>query len=110
MIVTVPALSLYKPSGSGTASGVFLSVTNDFTIPYSYLTLGGTNSLSMASLFGDDGTGVADNVFFWAQRLEITLSGPAASRSGKAYLATLPLSSLMIDTASTTALGSFTIN
>ena len=110
MILQSPSLSLYKPSGTGTASGVFLSVTNDYTMPYSFLTLGGTNSLSMASLFGDDGTGVADNTFFWAQRLEITLSAPAASRAGKVYLATLPLSSLMIDASSTSALGSFTIN
>jgi len=64
----------------------------------------------MSTLFGDDGTGVADNVFLWATRLEIKLSGPLANRSGKVYLGTLPLSSLMIDTVSTTTLGSFTVN
>jgi len=64
----------------------------------------------MASLFGDDGTGVADNVFLWATRSQISLSGPLANLAGKVYLGTLPLSSLMIDAVSTTNLGSFTVN
>jgi len=64
----------------------------------------------MSTLFGDDGTGVADNVFLWATRSAITLSGPLANLSGKVYLGTLPLSSLMVDTVSTVTLGSFTVN
>lgn len=64
----------------------------------------------MSTLFGDDGTGVADNVFLWSTRSSITLSGPLASLSGKVYLGTLPLSSLIIDTVSTSNIGSFTVN
>lgn len=64
----------------------------------------------MSTLFGDDGTGVADNVFLWATRSQVCMSGPLASVSGKVYLGTLPLSSLMIDAVSTSNLGSFTVN
>jgi len=64
----------------------------------------------MASLFGDDGTGVADNVFLWSTRTKIRLSGPSAMKSGKVYLGTLPLSSLMVDTSSQITLGSFTVS
>lgn len=63
----------------------------------------------MASLFGDDGTGVADNVFLWSTRTRVLLSGPSAMKSGKVYLGTLPLSSLMIDATSQITLGSFTV-
>jgi len=86
-----------------------MSQTNDFNTPYNYVTLGGVNSISMASLFGDDGTGVADNVFLWSTRTTIKLSGPSAMKSGKVYLGTLPLSSLMVDTSSQITLGSFTV-
>jgi len=64
----------------------------------------------MSTLFGDDGTGVADNVFLWSTRSQFSLSGPLANLSGKVYLGTLPLSSLMIDTVTTNNLGSFTVN
>lgn len=66
--MSLPAASLYRPSGVGISSGIYISVANDFNNPYNFLTLGGTNSISMSSLFGDDGTGVADNVFLWSSR------------------------------------------
>lgn len=64
----------------------------------------------MASLFGDDGTGVADNVFLWSTKTTVRLSGPSAMKSGKVFLGTLPLSSLMVDTSSQITLGSFTVS
>lgn len=109
VLISLPAATLFRPNGVGSSSGLFMSMTNDFNTPYNYCTLGGVNSISMASLFGDDGTGVADNVFLWSTRTTIKLSGPQAMKSGKVYLGTLPLSSLMVDTSSQITLGSFTV-
>lgn len=60
-------------------------------------------------MYNDDGSSIAENLFFWATRYQCNISAPAATASGRIHHGCFPLSSMMIDTTDTTQVANFTV-
>jgi len=79
-------------------SGIYISNVTNPALPYVYMnTKAGTNCISFADVYGDDGSAFLENSFIWSQRCNFVLQGNSANLTGLVRTGVLPLSSFMID-------------
>lgn len=95
--MSCPAFSLHKAPTGSVSSGLYISTINDPNTAKNFMGFDNSCQISTATLYGDDGLAVAENVFTWAQKTSVNVHGPNANVSGTAYTGCLPLSSMMID-------------
>lgn len=77
-------------------SGLTMQQTNDPSAPILRLSSYYNNdaSMSLAALYGSNGTSISASVFVWATELLVSLEGPNATSAGVVHLGYFPLASL----------------
>lgn len=66
VIMSCPAFSLHKAPTGTVSSGIYMSTINDPQLAKNYMGFDNSCQISTATLYGDDGLAVAENVFTWA--------------------------------------------